>query len=110
MKTFELGKVVLGKLVAKTKDVLGYITYVFELIEESEIERLDTKYIMCTRFPNWEHRIIDLEEIGYLQFVEIIAGISSWFDGNKMIPYRYNNIQFIKFIEKQEKEDYKYKL
>lgn len=98
--------VVLAKLVASEDDSMGYITYVFECLEP-EI-KIESKYIMCTRFPNWDHRKIEIGEIGFLSFFEIKAGISMWFDGNKMIPYNYNNIQFIKFIEKQEEQSYKF--
>ena len=28
--------------------------------------------------------------------------MDKWFDGNDFIPYRYDNIQFIKFIPKIE--------
>jgi len=91
---------ILGKLVASESDTLGYITYVFECLD-SDVAK-ETRYIMCTRFPNWDHREIKIGEVGYLNFFEIRAGIDKWFDGNKMIPYNYNNIQFIKFIEKKE--------
>lgn len=97
---------VLAKLVAKENDTAGYITYVFECLDKEIIK--DTKYILCTRWPNWEHRKIDIDEVGYLNFVEIRAGIDKWFDGKNMIPYNYNNIQFIKFVKKPEKKDYKY--
>ena len=91
---------ILAKLVAKLDDVGGYITYVFIDLESKE-------YLMCTRFPNWEHRELRLGEIGYLEYMEIRAGIDLWFDGTKMVPYNYNNIQFIKFISKPpEKEFY----
>ncbi len=96
----------LCKLVAKQIDCFGYITYVFENLEEYMIK--ETKYIMCIRYPNWEHKDLELEEVGYLQFEEIRAGIDKWFDGEKMIPYRYNAIQFIKFVDKPEEKDYKY--
>lgn len=86
---------VLAKLVAKSEDISGYITYVFKCLELDE-------YVMCTRFPNWDHRVIKIGEIGYLNFYEIRAGIDQWFDGEKMVPYRYNNIQFDRFIEKKE--------
>lgn len=59
---------------------------------------------MCVQFPNWEHRPLRLGEIGFLEYKEIRAGIDTWFDGSKMIPYNYNNIQFIKFIPKPEEE------
>lgn len=98
----------LVKLVAKTRDLLGYTTYVFKILEKEEINRLDSKYIMCTRFPNWEHKNIDLEEVGYLNFTELRAGIDEWFDGQKMVPYKYNNIQFLKFVNKPENKRYEY--
>lgn len=98
----------LVKLVAKTRDLLGYNTYVFEILEKEEITRLNSKYIMCTRFPNWEHKNIDLEEVGYLNFTELRAGIDEWFDGQKMVPYKYNNIQFLKFVNKPENKRYEY--
>lgn len=91
---------VLSKLIAKEQDGVGYVTYVFECLDKEDIVRLDSKYIMCTRFPNWDHRSINIDEIGYLNFIEIRAGIDKWFDGANMVPYNYNNIQFIKFISK----------
>lgn len=97
---------VLACLVAKESDTLGYITYVFECLDKEIIT--ETKYIMCTRYPNWNHRNIDIGEIGYLNFIEIRAGIDKWFDGTKMIPYNYNNIQFIKFVQKPQKESHKF--
>ena len=98
--------ITLAKLVAREIDSMGYITYVFESLDE-EI-RKDTKYIMCTQFYNWDHRIVEIDEIGYLNYVELRAGIDKWFDGNKMIPYNYNMIQFIKFISKPKKESYEF--
>ena len=97
---------VLARLVAKEVDTLGYVTYVFECLDEEVIK--DTRYIMCTRYPNWEHRKIDLDEVGYLNFVEIRAGIDKWFNGKDMIPYNYNNIQFIKFVKKPRSQNHKY--
>lgn len=94
----------MAKLVAKQEDSMGYVTYVFECLDKEIIK--ETKYIMCTRFPNWDHRKIELDEIGYLNFFEIRAGIDKWFDGNKMIPYNYSNIQFIKFIAKKDQNKY----
>ena len=83
--TKNLGTTVLAKLVAK-----------------------DSRYVMCTRYPNWNHRNIELEEVGYLNFMEIKAGVDTWFDGNKMVPYAYNGVQFIKFIHKPRSKSYEY--
>ena len=98
--------IVLVKLVASNLDFFGYTTYVFECLEEYMIKQ--TKYIMCTKYPNWESKDIQLEEIGYLHCEERRAGIDTWWDGTQYIPYRYNDVQFIKFVRKEEKEDNKY--
>lgn len=89
---------VLAQLVASNTDNLGYITYVFKCLEDN----VGTPYIMCVRYPNWNHRQIKLGETGYLTVLEVRAGVSTWYDGKQMIPYRYDAIQFLKFVEKQE--------
>ena len=94
---------ILARLVAKEEDTLNYITYVFECLDEEILK--DTKYVMCTRYPNWNHRTIDINEVGYLNFFEIRAGVDKWFDGEKMISYNYNGIQFNKFISKPKEKD-----
>lgn len=96
----------LVKLVASHKDGFNYITYVFECLEEYMIK--ESKYIMCIRYPNWEHKPLKIGDIGYLEFQEIRAGIDKWWNGKEMVPYDYNNIQFIKFIDKPEDTDNKY--
>lgn len=97
---------VLAKLIVSKTDTLGYINYVFEVLEEEEINRLGTKYILTTRFPNWDHCEIKMGEIGFLTFIERRAGHDKWFDGEKMIPYYYSLIQFIKFIEKPKSNEF----
>lgn len=87
----------LVKLLAQESDHFGYITYIFERLEA---ESLLDKYIMCVRYPNWQHKELTVGDIGYVETAEIFAGTDKWFDGNKMIPYHYTTIQFIKFIEK----------
>jgi hypothetical protein len=97
---------ILAKLLAYERDLMGYITYVFECLDEEV--RKDTKYIMCVRFPNWNHAPVKIGEIGYLNFREVQGGIDKWFDGNTMVPYRFTDIHFIKFVKKPEKEDQTY--
>lgn len=96
----------LVKLVASRKDGLDYIIYVFECLEEYMIKQ--SKYIMCTRYPNWDAPTIGIGDIGYVEFQEIRAGIDHWWNGEKMVPYEYNTIQFLKFIDKPENVDNKY--
>lgn len=98
--------IALVKLVARYKDPLNYITYVFECLEEYMIK--ETKYIMCVRFPNWQAKALKLGDVGYLHFEEIQAGVDKWFDGKNFIPYNYNMVQFIQFVEKPSEEDHKY--
>ena len=69
---------VLARLVASEEDTLGYITHVFECLDEEIVK--ETRYVMCTQFPNWDHRKIDLGEVGYLNFFEVQAVIDKWFD------------------------------
>ncbi len=90
---------VLAQLVASDSDSLGYITYVFKRLDVLSEE---TQYIMCVRYPNWNHRRIGLGEKGFLSFLEIKAGEDKWFNGKDMIPYNYNAIQFLKFINMPE--------
>ena len=92
---------IFAKLVAERNDS-GYIIYVFKCLDK-EVAK-ESPYVMCTRFPNWNHRELEIGEIGYLEFVEIKAGDDTWFDGATRIPYRYNMIQFIRFIEQQDEE------
>lgn len=94
--------VALVKLVAKDIDFADYTTYVFKCLEDYMIKK--TPYIMCTKFPNWNSRTINIGDIGYLECMEIRAGIDKWFNGKDFIPYNYNNIQFIRFVEKKDEE------
>ena len=97
-------KTVLAKLVAQECDC-GYTTYVFRKLEETDEEK---KYIMCIRYPNWNHRELKLGDIGFLYYTEVEAGIDTWYDGTKMVPYKYNAIQFLKFIDLPETSDKEY--
>ena len=90
------------KLVAKEHDFGGYTTYVFQNLEN---ESIYDKYLMCTRWPNWEHRNLDLGETGYLTYKEVVAGVDTWYDGTSFIPYNYTNIIFIKFVKKADNYD-----
>ena len=91
---------VYAQLIAYENDLMGYTTYVFKNLEDNV--PFGYKYHMVTRLPNWNHRDIELDEIGYLTYNEVIAGKDKWFcpETGQMIPYNYTNIYFIKFIKK----------
>ena len=87
------------KLVCEEKDLMGYITYVFKCLECNP--PFGHQYCMVTRLPNWQHRDLSIEEIGYLTYNEVVAGQDKWFcpETNQMIPYNYTNSYFIKFVK-----------
>lgn len=97
---------ILAQLVASNTGNLGYITYVFKCLED-DVASI-SRYVMCVRYPNWNHRKIALGEIGYLTFEEVKAGKDTWYNGKTMIPYKYNAVQFLKFVGKPEELNHEY--
>ena len=81
---------------------MGYTTYVFKCLESNA--PFGHKYCMVTRLPHWQHRDIEVNEIGYLTYNEVVAGQDKWFcpETGQMIPYNYTNIYFIKFVKQQD--------
>ena len=91
------------QLKAKYVDIGSYITYVFENLNYND--DLDSQYIMCVQFPNWNQDHIEVGDIGYVNVRYVKEGISQWYDGEKMNVYKYTNIIFLKFIKEQEPID-----
>lgn len=89
---------ILGQLVAIQYDTLGYINYVFKLINEEAKHIHNSEFITCVRYPNWDEKDLKLGDAGYILLDNIKAGIDKWYDGEKLVTYKYNRIQFIKFI------------
>jgi hypothetical protein len=87
------------KLNAKSIDIGGYITYVFENLN---YKTYDTQYVMCVQFPNWNQSEIEVGDIGYVNVKYVEEGISKWYDGEKMNVYKYTNVVFLKFIKEPE--------
>ena len=103
-------RTVKGELVAAQTDSMGYTTYVFKLLDPDEIEEFGFKYIMCTRWPNWDHRDVRVGEIGYISYTEIIAGEDFWLDRSGLVPYKCSTVQFNKFITEPPKVAKTFKL
>lgn len=89
-------------LKAKNVDIGGYITYVFENLNQTDY---NSKYLMCVQFPNWNQTEINIGDIGYVNVRYVKEGISQWYDGEKMQVYKYTNVVFLKFIKEPEKVD-----
>lgn len=93
------------QLVAQTADTAGYINYVFKILGDKEAQMHNTKYITCTRFPNWEFRHLTIGERGYVEIQQNLAGRSFWYNGETMVPYNYDSLQFIKFCNEKETKE-----
>lgn len=65
----------------------------------------DLKYITIVKLPNWGKDDISIDDIGYIQFQYVEAGISKWFnkDDKKFEVYNYDNYYFINFFKEKEK-------
>lgn len=90
------------QLVASECDLLDYHTLVFKNLENCPFGHT---YCMVTVFPNWESRIPDIGEIGYLMYDEVEGGIDTYYDRNKneIVRYNFSNLIFKKFVK--EKQD-----
>ena len=96
--------VVHAKLITYREDFGGYIVYLFEIIGG---QLPYDKYIMCTRFPNWDCMTLKIGDVGYLKYREVIAGEDKWYDINsgQLIPYKYTGVHFLDFIPEKEEKD-----
>lgn len=94
-----------AELLVQQESEGGYITYVFADLDK--VSYAKDRYVMCTRFPNWEVSSLKVGDKGYLDYKEIIAGRDSWYNPNdqQFYAYRYNTIQFINFIKEKAKSD-----
>jgi hypothetical protein len=90
------------ELVAKESDLLDYQNLVFKNLEPNP--PFGKQYILCVRFPNWQHRELEVGEIGFLTYKETVAGRDHWYDSTtgKEVPYNYSNLIFIKFVKEPD--------
>lgn len=89
--------------VAQETDSAGYTTYVFYLLDNHDRINLNNTYIMCVRWPNWEHAAVKLFQRGFLSITYLVEGVDTWYDSHseKFVPYKTTCIQFNKFIPEQ---------
>lgn len=89
-----IDKVIRAKLIAIRQST--YTMYVFQNLDNGE-------YIMCTRLPNWQVPDIDIGVEGFLNYQIVKAG-EQYFDpiSETNVCYKYSNIYFINFINKDE--------
>lgn len=92
------------KLLAQHDEPGGYIVYIFE---KAEYEKLCEKYIMCTRFPNWQCGELSIGDTGFLKCREVEGGKDAWYNSynDTYVPYKYTDIHFLDFIKEQKPVD-----
>lgn len=86
-----------SQLLAKEYD-MGYQTLVFKNLDNAPFGH---QYIMCTVFPNWESRVPEIGEKGYLTYDEVKGGVDKYFDrmDSTFKVYNFTNIIFNKFVK-----------
>lgn len=88
------------KLNAISHDLNGYVYYVFENLDCQDHE---LKYLMCTRFPNWDQADFTINDRGYVNLKYVQEGVSQWYDGEKLNVYKNTHVIFLKFVKEPEK-------
>lgn len=97
-------KTIKGKLLTYKEDIGGYIVYVFENLD---YKLNSERYLMCTRFPNWDSPQLNIGDIGFVKYKLVEGGSDTWYDfyTRQNVPYKYTGIHFLDFI--REKGDTK---
>lgn len=86
-----------SQLIEEREDMGQYTIYVFKNLN-------DNSFIMCTRLPNWQTPMLKKGDIGYLQYQEVIAYETKYFDvlTNKEKYYNYNGVYFLNFVKEKQ--------
>ena len=90
--------IIYAKTIAKEEEIGGYTVIVFKNLDKAQFGQ---NYVMTVVCPNWQSRIPDIGDIGYLNYEEVNAGDKYW-NGSEYCQYKYTNIYFIKFVEKTD--------
>jgi hypothetical protein len=91
-------KTIKATLVTKKEEPGDYTVLVF-------YDHISDRYLMCTKLPSWNTEVPDIDETGFLQYREFIAGQDTWYDSTRgeQIPYRYTGLYFWDFVAEREK-------
>ena len=88
-----------SKLLAKEHDIMDYHVLVFKTLEPNC--PFGHAYSMVTVFPNWQERIPEIGEIGYLMYDEVEGGVDTFYDRttDSIMKYNFSNLIFKKFVK-----------
>jgi hypothetical protein len=91
-------KTINAKLIAKKEEPGDYTVLVF-------LDLDSRRYLMCTKLPQWNTKTPSIDDIGFLQYREFIAGQDTWFNSTTgdQIPYNYTGLYFWDFVMKEER-------
>lgn len=93
MRVQPFTETLLCKMVAKRSDPDGYVTYVFQ-------DLTDGTYRMATRMPNWKLPHISIGDVGYMKYMEAVAGRDCWYDheNDVYVHYKYDGSYILDWI------------
>lgn len=65
----------------------------------------DLKYVTVVKLPNWDSKIFQVDDVGFLQFESVIGGETMYFNRNtsELDTYIYTNNYFLNFIKERDK-------
>lgn len=88
-------------ILAKESDIGGYQTIVVKDLDNSRFGEL---YRMLVVFPNWESRVPEIGEIGFLNYDFVEAGKDKYYDrvDSTFKVYNFTNLIFLKFVKEQD--------
>lgn len=89
------------QLLCKEIDFMDYQTLVFKNLEKAPF---GCQYCMVSVWPNWQSRIPEKGEIGYLTYNSVVGGIDTYYDRNtdSIEKYNFTNLIFDKFVKEQD--------
>lgn len=73
---------ILCKLLARSEDAYGYTRYVFKNLVTGCFE-------MITRLPNWDLPYIEIGDVGFVNYIEAVAGEDTWYDADNDVFVKY---------------------
>ena len=93
--------IIRAELITLRNEPGGYIIYLFRNLDSNS---WDTRYVMTTRFPNWDCPFLKKGDIGFLKYKEVEAGKSTWWNNNTQtnVAYKYDNVIFENFIHEKK--------
>lgn len=84
---------ILCEMVAYREEPDGYTHYVFKNL-------VTLNYCMVTKLPNWDLPFIKIGDIGYMKYMEAVAGQDTWWDAlnERNVPYKTDGAYMLNWI------------